>query len=469
MIQNIRLPVFVSLIFVISACTDGMMDSGETEYLRPLYPYQTYYDSSTFKQRRDNLAASISDDALVLVTTNDQYTRNGDINYDFRAASAFFYLTGFEEPNAVAVIKKNDIDSNNSELIMFVEQLDPGQVQWYGSVYGPEGAMKYFSADTAYAFGNFGSFISSLLSQGSYQNVYANLEANPSVADSFYKSTGNMVNVRNLDEMVNPLRVIKSPIEITAIQKAVEVSVQAMSEAIKTIEPGMYEYEVAAKLDFFVQLNGCPRTAFPTIVASGPNINIIHYQDNMRKMQAGDLVMIDFGAEYSYYAADLTRTVPVSGKFSQRQATIYTIVLEAYQAVRQAAGPGVSYYYLYNLSRDIILDRLIAAGIITGDKATMISSGTFRQYIPAGLGHCVGLDVHDPFPQEENGDRLLKADMVLAIEPHIYLYANDLTVNPDYWNISARIEDVILITAYGNEILSAGLPVEIGKIEQLMK
>jgi Xaa-Pro aminopeptidase len=262
---------------------------------------------------------------------------------------------------------------------------------------------------------------------------------------------------------------VKSTIEISLIQKAVDVSVQAFFEGIQTITPEMYEYEVDALFDYIVRLNGCPRTAFPTIVASGPNINVLHYQANQRKMQDGDLVMIDFGAEYGYYASDITRTMPVNGKFTSQQATIYQIVLDVHRAVLNTAAPGVSYDDLYNLNREMIIDRLLEKDIISGNKSKIISSHTYRQYIPAGLGHCVGLDVHDPFQKEENGDKILRENMVLAFEPHIYLYEDDQTVNPDYWNVCARIEDDVLITASGCEILSKDLPVEIVNIENLMK
>ena len=209
--------------------------------------------------------------------------------------------------------------------------------------------------------------------------------------------------------------------------------------------------------------------AFPPIIASGPNINILHYSSNSREMQNGDLVMIDYGAEYGYYAADITRTLPVNGKFTPQQATIYNIVLEGLQTVINEAASGKSYYDLYYLNRDILLDRLLEKGIISGNKNQIISSGQYRQYIPAGLAHPVGLDVHDPFPRETNGDKILKENMILAFEPHIYLYENDRTVNPDYWNVSARIEDVVLITSNGAQVLSSTLPIEITDIEAMMK
>jgi Xaa-Pro aminopeptidase len=468
--EIIRLLLLGLLIYSMLSCTENILTPVDSELPARLYPYETIYDAATFKERREVLINNIPNNAFALVSTNDIYLRNGDVDYEFRPASNFFYLTGFDEPNSIAIIRKKVYGgSNQSELILFVEERNSILTQWLGPVYGPEGAMEFFNADTAYGIWEFKSVVSSILNTGLYQSVYANLEVNQSVVDSFYNCGATIPPIYDIDELVDKQRIIKSIIEINSIQKAVDVSVQGFSHAMRIIEPGMYEYEVEAIFDYVLRLNGCPRTAFPTIIASGPNINILHYIANQRKMQNGDLVMIDFGAEYGYYAADVTRTLPVNGKFTTKQATIYNIVLEALRTAINDAAPGVSYYDLYNLNRDIILERLLEKGIITGNKSEIISSGRYRQYIPAGLAHPVGLDTHDPFPRETNGDKILKENMVMAFEPHIYLYEGDQTVNPDYWNVSARIEEVVLITNTGSQILSSSLPVEIGEIEAVMR
>ena len=469
--EKIKLLLVGVLAISILSCTEEIITPiVESSLPVKLYPYETIYDEVTFKARKEALVNNIPNSAIAVVFTNDIYLRNGDVDYGFRPASNFFYLTGFDEPNAIAIIRKPVFGgSNEAELIMFVEERNSILTQWLGPVYGPEGAMKYFYADTAYGIGEFRSVMSSIFNAQLYQSVYANLECNPSLVDSFYNCGATIPIVYDINELVNKQRVIKSSIELNLIQKAVDVSVQGFSQAIKNIEPGMYEYEVEAIFDFILRLNGCSRTAFPTIVASGPNINILHYTANQREMKNGDLVMIDYGAEYGYYASDVTRTLPVNGKFTPQHATIYGIVLETLRAVINDAAPGVSYYDLYFLNRDIILDRLLEKGIISGNKVQIISSGVYRQYIPAGLAHPVGLDVHDPFPKETSGDKLLKENMVLAFEPHIYLYEGDQTVNPDYWNVSARIEDVVLITNAGTRVLSSTLPVAIADIEAMMR
>jgi Xaa-Pro aminopeptidase len=458
--------LFLSLI---TSCTEKVTISEVEVYPEKLSPYNVYYDSTTFKQRRDDFISKIPDDALAIIVTNDTYMRNGDVNFEFRPASNFFYLTGFDEPNAIAVIKKRQDIPDMSELIMFVEYREGVLAQWMGEVVGPDGVIEHFGADNAYRLEDFSEHMNTYINSASYQSIYANFEVNPTVKEIFDNTITDIPIIKSADEIIDLIRVQKSPIEIASVQNAVDVSVQAFQEVLKAIEPGMYEYEVDAMLNYIIGLNGCSRTAFPTIVASGPNINVLHYEANQKQMNDGELVMIDFGAEYGYYCADITRTIPVNGEFSTEQATIYEIVLEAHLAAINSAGPGVKYNELRTFARDLILDRLLEKGIIFGEKSEIISTNAYYRYLPAGLCHPVGLDAHDPFPKNSNGDRILQENMVMAFEPHIYLYEGDPTVNQEYWNISARIEDVVLIIQDGSEVLSSDLPIQIDEIEDLMR
>jgi Xaa-Pro aminopeptidase len=329
--------------------------------------------------------------------------------------------------------------------------------------------MTVFGADTAYEAGMFESVVADLAGSGLYATAYTNLEVNPDIHGAFISAGGDSFEVEEIDPIVNDLRGVKSQIEIAAIQSSVDVTVQAFLEGIAAIEPGVHEYEVDAVFDYVLRVNGCPRAAFPTIVASGPNINTLHWPAGDRKMLDGDLVMIDFGAEYAYYAADVTRTLPVNGTFSAEQATIYSIVLEAHNTVLEAAMPGVNFRDLYLQARDMVLDGLLAAGVIQGSMQEIIESQRYRLYIPAGLGHPVGLDVHDPWPSYGGEERQLQANMVIAFEPHVYLTEDDVTVAPAYRGIAARVEDTVLITPSGAVIMSGELPREIAEIEELMR
>jgi Xaa-Pro aminopeptidase len=462
------------LILIIADCGNNSIEPVDNENsLEKLRPYIDSIDLIILKKRRDDLMKKVPANSMIIVTTNDVYLRNGDVDYEFRPASSFIYLIGFEEPDAIAIIRTKIPSalgsSVTSEMIMFVEQRSSTSVRWFGPCYGPEGAVQYFNADSAYGFDQFKSKMAYYLNTGQYTYLYGNLYTNKTVSDLFYASKSNMPVVNNLDGVLDELRVIKSSYEINFIQKSTDISVQAFTKVMKEIKPGMYEYEVDALLNYILRLNGCSRSAFPAIVASGPNINTIHYIANNRQMQNGDLVMIDYGAEYGYYASDLTRTLPVNGEFSAEQKILYGIVLETYKTVINNAKPGVKYSELSSNNTSIIIDRLLEKGIISGNKSTIISTGVYTNYIPAGLGHCVGLDVHDPFPISNNPSWVLKENMVFAFEPHVYLLEGDYTVNPIYWNISARIENTVLITGTGNRVLSNNLPIEITEIEQLMK
>jgi Xaa-Pro aminopeptidase len=451
----------------------GCHDSGtapvEEAFPSKLYPYEVTYDAVSFKQRRDELLQRMAAGSIAVVTTNSTYLRNGDVNYDFRPASVFYYLTGFEEPNAVAVIRKKAGPVNASELIMFVEGREGSAVQWLGPVYGPDGAVTYFGADSGYIIGTFPQMLRAYLSSGSVQRVYANLDDNATIGNIFINAGGSSYPVTSIDSIADDMRTVKNTLELGLLRRAIEVSTQAFREGIQAIKPSMYEYEVEAVFNLVLRLNGCPRTSFPSIVASGPNITIIHYDLNKRKMADGDLVMIDFGAEYGFYAADITRTVPVNGRFNEEQAAIYDVVSKSLDAVIAAAAPGVSYNSLSSMNVDIIIGGLLEKGVITGSKSEIIASGRYRLYIPAGLGHMIGLDVHDPWPSIPGQQRILRENMVLAIEPHVYLSADDLTVTPRFRGVCARIEDDIRVTGSGCEVLSASLPRTRGELEGLMR
>jgi Xaa-Pro aminopeptidase len=455
-------------LFIFPGCTESFLGPPEETLPSKLYPYAVTYDAVVFKQRRDYLVQQIPSGGIVLLTTNDLYLRNGDVNYDFRPASTFYYLTGFEEPRAVAVLRKDPGNPSGSELIMFVEERKGTQVQWLGPVYGPEGAVEYFGADSAYAIESFPGLLGAYLGGGALRSIYSNLEDSDEFTSVFVSVAGASYPVLDVKPLVDGMRLVKSPLEIGLIRRAVEVSVQAFAEGIRSTRPLRFEYEVAAIMEYVGRVNGCPRMAFPTIVASGQNITTLHYESNARQMQAGDLVMIDFGVEYGYYAADVTRTLPVDGRFSTEQAAVYDIVKAAHDTVLAAAKPGVSYYTLLNLNNETLIDGLLARGIITGTRSQILSSGQYRLYIPAGLAHSVGLDVHDPWTGDVNNDRILREGMVLAVEPHIYLGSGDTSVDTQYRGVCARIEDDILITSWGREVLSAVLPSARAGIEAMM-
>ncbi|MCC6395906.1 MAG: aminopeptidase P N-terminal domain-containing protein [Bacteroidetes bacterium] len=463
-----RLLAAGAMAWILAGCKESTVGPASGSFPTKLYPYEVTYDAAVFKQRRDALVRDIPAGSIALLTTNNVYLRNGDIDYEFRPASEFYYMTGFDEPHAVAILRPKQASPGSSEMIMFVEDRQGTLVQWLGPVHGPEGAVQFFGADSAFEFASLQPYLRAMLQAGGASSVYANLDDNEEVRETFVLAAGAAYPVRDVDTLISALRPVKVPLEIAHLRRAIEVSSQAFLEGIRSVRPGVYEYEIEAVMEFVLGLNGCPGPSFPTIVASGPNITTIHYIANTRQMQAGDLVMIDFGAEYGYYAADLTRTLPVSGAFNAAQAAIYDIVKTAHDSVIAIAAPGVNFNSLTSLSTELLIEGLLQRGVISGSKGSIISSGQYRLYIPAGMGHQIGLDVHDPWPMDASGNRVLRENMVLAIEPHLYLNAGDLTVAPAYRGVCARIEDDILITSSGCEVLSAALPNTRAALEQLM-
>lgn len=421
--------------------------------------YDLYYDAETCAQRRKDLLSELPNDAIVVMGT---YLPNSS-NSLFHPAPSFYYLTGFYEPNAIAVIRKKRTDVSKTEFIMFVDKRDNYQK------FGPEETVHSFGADSAYEISTYIPMMKKYFSSGFYKSVYSNYRENQTVYPTLGMNVPSIPPNYNALSIVDKLRLTKSANEINAIKKSTSITTGAFIQACKIVKPGNYEYDVANLFQSIRASNKSTGDAFLPIVASGPNINIIHYFDNTRRMQSDELVMIDYGTEHGFYATDITRTLPVSGKFSEKQKVIYNIVLNTHRTLINAARPGVTFKELDNLFYQLIIDGLLEKGIITGNRDEIISSRRYRQYIPALLGHPVGLYVHDPSDSFAYYSVTLAKNMVYAFEPHIYLSSGDTTVNSEYWEVSVRIEDMILITDSGCEVLSANLPYTMEGIENLMK
>lgn len=436
-----------------------------------LHPYNDTFDPVTFKLRRDALISSLPAGSAVWVTTHDMHLRNGDVEYEFRPASTFYYLTGFDEPHAVALIRRKS--DATSELILFVEARDSAKTRLLGPTWGVTGAVQRFGADSAYALAQWPSALAASGAIDSSRLIYANLVDNASFAhlftDRFIAAEGDTARILALHPYVDAMRFIKDEGEIDLTQKSVDIAVQAFTEAARTIAPGKFEFEVESVFDLVRRVNGSVRNAFPSIIASGPNTGIFHYTANNRKMLAGELLLIDFGIEYGYYASDLARTFPVSGRFSPAQAEVYDIVLKVQDSLISLVKPGIDYWQLAKLCPALLIEGLLQKGIISGDKESLMASGRYLEYAPTGLGHPIGLDVHDPVPVDTLiWKTLLRQGVTLAFEPGIYLGADDESVSQAYRGICVRIEDNIRVTASGHEVMSAKLPRSRKDIEALM-
>ncbi|MCB0282949.1 MAG: aminopeptidase P N-terminal domain-containing protein [Calditrichaeota bacterium] len=439
-------------------------------------------NTNEFAQRRDKLMQKVSQ-GVILMRGAVEYARNGDVNFKFRQNSNFYYLSGFDEPDATMLL----LPGEAQKFIMFVKPFNAHMAVWVGESYGVEGAMKIFKADTAFANDTFDDVIKSYLRNK--ETVYL-----PFSDQEFASHITSLLNthygrypkkIEDIDQYINDLRQIKSTKEIELMQKAIDITVDAHKEAMKAIKPDMHEYEIAALIKYIYLKNGSERSGFPSIVGSGPNSTILHYEKNERKMTQNDMVVIDIGAEYGMYSADVTRTVPVDGNFSEEQKDIYKIVLESQKAGVEMTKPGITLSDISNKSTEIIKNGLFDLGLITDKESRWQTSVWFMH----GVSHGLGLETHDPGGYR---NQKLEAGMVFTVEPGIYIGENALenvymmsrmgvskdaidafveAVKPafeKYKNIGVRIEDDVLVTETGYRNLSEKAPREISDIEKLM-
>lgn len=404
--------------------------------------------------------------------------------------SDFYYLSGFDESEAAFLL----IPNSKEKYILFVRPKNPARAVWTGERYGVEGAVNIFGADKAYPLDQFEKILSQYLKGKS--KVYCSFNDKwliekliPMIRSPYSNRPKQVADPR---QYVHEMRLTKSPEEIELMRKAIDITCDALIEAMKATETGMYEYEIEAIIEYIYRKKGSPRPAFPSIIGSGPNTTVMHYEVNNRKTRHGDLVLMDVGAEYGFYKADVTRTIPVNGKFSKKQREIYEIVLEAQQEAINIAAPGVGLYEIHKRGVEVIKDGLYRLGLIT-DKN---SKWQYRIWIMYNINHWLGLDVHDVGgrgPDDGKG-RKLEPGMVFTVEPGIYIREDALErlserrdrLAPDekeindfinkvkpavqkYVNIGVRIEDDILITEDGHENLSKKTPRKIKEIEKLMK
>jgi len=411
-----------------------------------------------FKQRREALIKELKK-GVAIFQANPRVRRNGDVHYEFRQESNFYYLTGFQQPDAYLMLFSHPVFIREQkkftrEILFAKPPLPLGRISRYiGKQPTLEEIQQQFGLEIVLPLDQMEEYLSRALSR--FEAVYypvskvkldepltRELELIRRARERLYEFS-----VKDPRPILTKMRLIKSPAELEKIEKAVEITCQAHREAMRSLEPDMYEYELEAVVEYVFRRNGAERLAFPSIVGSGPNSVILHYSRNNRQMKAGEVVVVDIGAEYGMYAADVTRTLPVSGRFTPEQREIYEIVLRAQRAAIEAVKPGVNLQELDRIAREVI------------DKAG------FGKFFAHPVGHFLGLDVHDvgafttPF----------QPGMVISVEPGIYIPEGVEEVDSTYWNIGVRIEDNVLVTEDGHRILSTTAPREIEEIEALMR
>lgn len=427
-----------------------------------------------FARRRARLAEAIGEDGAAVVIAPPERLRNRDVHYPYRADSDLRYLTGFTEAEAAAVLVPGREEGG---FALFCRERDPDREMWEGLRAGPEGALRDYAADQAFPIGELRQRLPELL--GGRRAVYHSLGAERG-ADELVIGAIRQLRAKTrsgvrppsevvlLESVLHEMRLKKSDWELAQMRHAAEVSAAAHGRAMRACKPGVHEYELAAELHHGFAQAGM-HWAYPTIVGGGANACILHYIENTAPLAAGDLVLIDAGAEYQGYAADITRSFPVNGRFSGPQAEVYDIVLAAQAAAIDQLRPGNDYEAFHRAARGVLVQGMVDLGLLEGEVDSLIEDESYKAFFPHGTGHWLGMDVHDVGAYKIAGEwRALEPDMVLTVEPGLYIRAGSEGVDERLWNIGVRIEDDVRITAGDPEVLTAGAPKGKADIEALM-
>lgn len=429
---------------------------------------------AVFKARREKVMKEMPEGSIAFFYAGPEQIRNNGVEFQYRQNNNFYYLTGMNEPNCVLALipggtsvqdPKDSTKFISVREILFVQPRDPIRERWTGRRLGPQGAMEVLGFE--YAMNNDQlrdwiprlAFTAKIIYIPAFPvNFFGEIEELTKPLRDIIRRLNSRVEFRDPTAMVTRMRAVKSPEEIEMIQKAVDISCEALRQMMMSAEPGMYEYELQAIFEYVSRRRGSEYLAFPCIVGSAENSVILHYNTNRRKLNSGDIVVMDCGAEYHNYAADVTRTIPINGRFSDAQRQIYEIVLRAQDEAIKMMKPGVHFHTeVSGKAIEVIQDGLLKLGIIKTKEE-------YSKFFIHGVGHPVGLSVHDVA-----GTGKLEPGMVWTVEPGIYIPEGSPGVDPKYYNIGVRIEDCVLVTEDGYKIMSASAPRTVDEIERLMK
>lgn len=422
---------------------------------------------SEFMRRMDQKSVAIIPSARETVRSNDTHFR-------FRQDSDFYYLTGFEEPESIAVIAP----ARETKYMMFLRPRDPEREIWDGRRAGIEGAKSEYGAQEAFPISEFAEKLEEILDGA--ENLYYRLGVHPDLDEMIIRKITSMrtfnrkpiqfpTTIIDPATIVHEMRVLKSAEEIDIMQRAADIAAEAHVEAMKAVRPGMKEYQVEALIEQIFRQKGAAAPAYTSIVGAGANATVLHYINNDGELRDGELLLVDAGAEYKGYASDITRTYPISGKFSKAQREIYDLVLEAQMSCVEMVRPGVTHEQLKNHSIEILTAGMVRLGLLKGEPEELIKEEKFKQFYMHGLGHMLGIDVHDVgryyFDKES---RALEPGVVMTVEPGLYVAPDTKDIPEQYLGIGVRIEDDVLCTQNGPRVLTNKVPKDAGEIEALM-
>lgn len=431
-------------------------------------------DPKVFNRRRQDVM-QLMGGGVAVIPTSPECVRNRDVLFPFRPDSDFFYLTGYPEPEAVAVLCP---EREQGEFVLFCRERDEERETWDGKRSGLDGAVSEFGADDAFPIDDIDEILPGLLENrskvfctvGSHKDFDVRLlnwlqEVKSKSARSGFTAPNEIV---DLGHILHELRLIKRTEEVNVMKRIAKISASAHRRAMEICKPGMMEYEIAAELEYGFRRAGCESWAYPPIVAGGANACTLHYISNREELRDGDLLLIDAGGELDYYAADITRTFPVNGRFAGPQKAVYEIVLAAQLAAIEKAQVGSHWNQPHEEAVKILVQGLIDLGLLSGEVDGNIEQGTFRKFYPHRTGHWLGMDVHDVGDYKvENQWRILEPGMVMTVEPGLYIGGGQ-DIESRFRNIGIRIEDDVLIQRKGNLVLSAHAPKTMDEIESLM-
>jgi len=430
-------------------------------------------DPELYRQRRARFARMIGPDAVALLHSPPETVRNSDVHDPFRQLSDLLYLTGFAEPGATLVLRGGDAP----EATLFVRPSDPERETWDGRRAGVAGAKATYGADAAFANTELGKRLPRLLAGAS--DLYYSVGVDPDFDARVMKLIAGLRRTERRGEspperIVDPrgtlheMRLRKDDSELALLREAARITCEAHVEAMKAARPGGTEYEIAALVDYTFRRRGGSGPGYPSIVGSGDNATILHYIDNNGPLVDGDLLLIDAGCEYGFYTADVTRTFPVGGRFSDAQRRCYEVVLEAQKAAIEAARPGATIDALHDQVTEHLTRGMIELGLLDGTVEERIADDSYKRFYMHRTSHWLGLDVHDVGNYQAHGAcRPLEPGMVITIEPGLYIAGNAEGVDDAFRGIGIRIEDDVLITPTGNDVLTSGAPKEVAEVEAL--
>lgn len=435
-------------------------------------------NTHSFLARRKRLLSQLAPNSLAIIPAAQECTRSNDTEYHFRQNSDFFYLTGFNEPDAFLILSnQGDSSSAKGKSILLVRAKNELAEIWQGRRLGAEAAPSVLEVDEAYNIDDISHLLPAILD--GHEQLYYSLGSNDA-ADAIVQASlmvckkapkQSMLapkSIHDVNPIVHAMRLIKDGDEIALMQQSANISCEAHKKAMQICKVGMYEYQLEAIILHHFAMNGARFAAYNTIVGGGENACILHYTENQDLLKEGDLVLIDAGSEFQGYAADITRTFPVNGKFSEAQTALYNLVLEVQLACIDALVPGKTIADAMQLAVRQITQGLLALGILEGTLEACLEDDAHREFFMHGLGHYLGLDVHDVGDYKQAGnDKPLEEGMVLTVEPGIYI-SQKANVPEQYKGIGIRIEDNIVITSNGNTVMTQNIAKTVKDIEAIM-